>query len=86
MLERRVRNKPYDVFGAWYNDSYFMSSEYFRAEYNTYDSKIMLNKVSFHSMNKTQRNVSYPWLIAGSKNCADTKWTTGRQLDVVQAG
>ncbi|KAK3586730.1 hypothetical protein CHS0354_017529 [Potamilus streckersoni] len=43
-MQSKMNNKPYDVFGTWYNDCYFLSGELFWTGHLTSCSALSLNK------------------------------------------
>ncbi|KAL3870289.1 hypothetical protein ACJMK2_038365 [Sinanodonta woodiana] len=44
IMQSKMNNKPYDVFGTWYNDCYFLSGELFWTGHLTSCSALSLNK------------------------------------------
>jgi F-box/WD-40 domain protein 5 len=45
-LQCRVNNKPYDIFGTWYNDNYLLSGNLFWIGQLSSCSALWINKVS----------------------------------------
>lgn len=46
-IQCRVQNKPYDVFGCWFDDAHLLSGNLFWVENLDSTSHIFLNKVNF---------------------------------------
>ena len=44
-MQSRVMNKPYDVFGTWYNDCYLLSGNLHWAGHLNSCSVLSINKV-----------------------------------------
>ena len=48
-MQSRVMNKPYDVFGTWYNDCYLLSGNLHWTGHLNSCSVLWLNKVSIQT-------------------------------------
>ena len=54
-LQCRIQNKPYDIFGTWFNSEYVISGELrWLGRSHVSESKLWLNKVSYFSMSRSE--------------------------------
>ena len=57
-MQSRVMNKPYDVFGTWYNDCYLLSGNLHWTGHLNSCSVLWLNKVKYHIIPKYSNNLT----------------------------
>lgn len=69
-LQARVINKPYDVFGTWYNDSHLVSGSLHWTGQLQSCSVLWLNKVSYIREIQTMELSSFVHLMA-KKGCSN---------------